>query len=120
MNFVAVSFALLLNGCNDALVYGESTNFSLATVKINSDVAEPISVNAGFDRTIGTFAPQQGEGKEAMNMLSRFELLNDPEYLGKLRITTEFASGEAAKKMVEVNDQGTKNLMNYTTSQPEQ
>ena len=65
--------ALALGGCSNALIYGESTNFSLASLKLNDSVAEPISVNSGLERTVAALAPA-GEKDDAVNMVAGFAL----------------------------------------------
>lgn len=90
-----------LSGCGHALVYGEGTNFSLATLRVNDDPATPLRVVSGLDRTVATIAPQTADGQDAVNMLSDFQLAHPrTSMLGAfgdtLEITTEFVSGAAA------------------------
>ena len=93
-----------LGGCADTLVYGESTNFSLASVKVNTNVAQPFSVNFALDRTVAAMVPPMGPGEEAANMISRFKLDDTGNVIfGTKKITTEFASGRAAEVMVTTN-----------------
>ena len=119
--FLFISASILLSGCQKALIYGESTNFSLATLKVNSDVAEPLAINAGYDRSVAAVSPPKGtdaNGKEAMNMVSHFELTNDAEPFGTLAIATEFASGKAATNMVNFNPDGAAGLMKINFVKP--
>jgi hypothetical protein len=72
---------LLLMGCADGLMYGERTSFDLASVRLNDDPSEPVSVKLGFNRSVAMAAPAIG-GK----------IENDPSTEGIRRVTPD---GEA-------------------------
>jgi len=106
--------ATALTGCQDTLVYGESTAFNLA-IHVNDNPQTPIEVNAGLKRYIGEMAPavahktdKKGKTKasgEAVSSFSGFALTyeKDPTFAigGTLHIRTQFASGAAAKELAE-------------------
>lgn len=95
-------------GCQDTLVYGESTEFNLA-IHVNDNPQTPVEVNAGLKRYVGEKAPplaiktdddgQKASG-EAVSSFSGFALEyeeNDAFALaGTLHIRTQFATGAAA------------------------
>lgn len=105
--------AISLAACEQTLVYSERTGFKLG-VGVNDDKSTPIEVTAGFKQTVVAFVPPkegvQGEGKdkhakgEAVSMFSGFRLENEDASItnlfnSTLRIRTQFASGNAAKKV---------------------
>jgi hypothetical protein len=98
-SIVLLLFTLgMLSACSDALVYGESTNFSLASVKFNDNVARPFSVNVGLDRTVAALVPPMGTGDESANLIAGFRLTDDSNApFGTKTITTTFASGRAGE-----------------------
>lgn len=100
---IAAGFAA---GCQDTLVYGESTAFNLA-IHLNDNPQTPIEVNAGLKRHVGEMAPpvamSEDEGKavgEAVSSFSGFRLRYEEDensvLLGDLYIRTQFATGKAA------------------------
>lgn len=108
----ALSFILLalgLGACENTLIYGERTGFNLA-ISVNDDPATPLTVNAGFERSVAGLVPpvetskdSGGENQavgEAVNMFSGFKLLYTEDktsvFGGTLTIRTQFASGAAA------------------------
>jgi hypothetical protein len=113
--------AMALTGCQDTLVYGESTAFNLA-IHVNDNPQTPIEVNAGLKRYIGEMAPpvahktdKNGKTKasgEAVSSFSGFALNyeEDPTFAigGTLHIRTQFASGAAAKELSESPKQAAK------------
>src|SRR6185312_13164791 len=94
--------ATALTGCQDTLVYGESTAFNLA-IHVNDNPQTPIEVNAGLKRYIGEMAPavahktdKKGKTKasgEAVSSFSGFALTyeKDPTFAigGTLHIRTQ-------------------------------
>lgn len=99
---------VLLGGCTNALIYGERTSFNLA-ISVNDDAAVPVSINAGLQRNVITFAPpvaersmngQTSAAGESVAAVSRFDLAYTPGAAGPLAgtlvIRTQFLSGEAA------------------------
>jgi hypothetical protein len=98
----------LLLGCQDTLVYGESTAFNLA-IHANDNPQTPIEVNAGLKRHVGEMAPpvlttddDNGTTKaagEAVSSFSGFALTYDRDgvFSGDLFIRTQFASGLPAQ-----------------------
>jgi hypothetical protein len=98
----------LLVGCQDTLVYGESTAFNLA-IHANDNPQTPIEVNAGLKRHVGEMAPpvlttddDNGTTKaagEAVSSFSGFALTYDRDgvFSGDLFIRTQFASGLPAQ-----------------------
>lgn len=101
-------------GCQDTLVYGESTEFNLA-IHVNDNPQTPVEVNAGLKRYVGEKAPplaikkdDNGQNKadgEAVSSFSGFalEYEENPVFalLGTLHIRTQFASGAAAAALAE-------------------
>ena len=104
---------LALGGCADGLVYGERTSFNLASIRLNDDPAQPVSVELGFDRDVVLVAPPIGgvvvdDGErtpsgEAVSQFSTFTVKSTTPFLEPPTSTTEllgvqtrFASGEAA------------------------
>lgn len=94
-------------GCQDTLIYGESTAFNLA-IHVNDNPQTPLEVNAGLKRYVGEMAPpvltkddDQGSKKaagEAVSSFSGFALTYDREGIfGNLFIRTQFASGLPAQ-----------------------
>lgn len=107
----AIIMAAALNGCSDALVFGEKSGFNLA-INVNDDPSTPIHVNAGFERKVGTVVPplevtkddkgHSAASGEAVSLFSGFQLKYDEPgiptpFSGKLTIRTQFASGLAAQ-----------------------
>jgi hypothetical protein len=88
----------MLAACSDALIYGETTNVSIATVKLNDNVAQPISANFGLNRTVVAAVPPMDGGGEAANLVTGFKM-DDQGHLpfGTKTITTTFASGRAGE-----------------------
>ncbi len=111
--------ALLLAGCGEALVYSEGTNISLASITVNDNIAEPLSVNFGLKRTVATIAPHRGNDDEAVNMVSGFKYDNEDAFLGTLSITTEFASGKAALTLAKQNSEAAIRIMNIDFVEPD-
>ncbi len=104
-----LGMAGLSAGCQDTLVYGESTAFNLA-IHLNDNPQTPIEVNAGLKRHVGEMAPpvatSADEGTavgEAVSSFSGFRLRyeEDPNsvLLGDLYIRTQFATGAAANEL---------------------
>lgn len=115
--------AMLVAGCADGLVYGERTSFDLASVRLNDDPSEPVSVKLGFNRSVAMAAPAIGgrvedverkangneirrvtpEG-ESVSHFSSFTLKSVPPFVRStsgeqealLDVQTRFASGQAA------------------------
>lgn len=112
--FLLASSIFVLSACGNALMYGEGTNFSLATVHLNDDPATPIRIVSGLDRTVAALAPRKAQGKEVVNMVSDFDLKHPGSnpFTDTLSINTEFASGEAALKAAEKPDVAAK-IMNF-------
>lgn len=108
------SSILALSACSNALMYGEGTNFSLATVHLNDDPATPIRIVSGLDRTVAALAPRKAEGKEVVNMVSDFDLKHPGSnpFTDTLSINTEFASGAAAMEAAGKPDVAAK-IMNF-------
>lgn len=107
----AVIAGVMLTGCQDTLIYGESTAFNLA-IHANDNPQTPIEVNAGLKRYVGEMAPpvltkenDQGTKKadgEAVSSFSGFALTYDPDGIfGELFIRTQFASGVPAQLLAE-------------------
>ncbi len=111
--------ALLLGGCNKALIYAEGTNVSIATVRVNDDVTEPVSVNFGLDRTVAAVVPPKTANGEAVNMISGFMLENDDNFFSTLTIKTQFASGQAGLDLAIHNPQAAAQIMNITSVAPD-
>lgn len=114
--------ALVLGGCADALIYGENTNFSLASVKLNDSVAEPVSVNVGLERAVAAIAPAVKNGNEAVNMVAGFALDHEDEdgsLFDVLKIRTEFAAGEAGRKLAEDNPEAAARIMQLSFAGPD-
>jgi hypothetical protein len=114
--------ALLVAGCVDGLVYGERTSFDLASVRVNDDPSEPVSVKLGFDRSVALAAPAIGgrveeevvvDGRtyrritpegEAVSQFSSFTMKStapfvrslDDEPDALLEVQSRFATGQAA------------------------
>ena len=110
---LAVIFMLIgLNGCGNAILYGEGTNISIATLKVNNDPATPVQINTGLDRTVAAMAPRQGDGEEAMSLLSGFKFKDTKEAFGTLTIDTQFASGAAATTIAKQKPALAKSIMN--------
>jgi hypothetical protein len=111
MGFIA---CIATSGCQDTLVYGESTEFNLA-IHVNDNPQTPVEVNAGLKRYVGEKAPpvaikKDGNGQkkadgEAVSSFSGFalEYEENPVFalLGTLHIRTQFASGAAAAALAE-------------------
>lgn len=101
-------------GCQDTLVYGESTEFNLA-IHANDNPQTPVEVNVGLKRYVGEKAPpvavkEDGNGQtkadgEAVSSFSGFalEYEENPVFAlaGTLHIRTQFASGAAAAALAE-------------------
>ncbi|HET6160388.1 MAG TPA: hypothetical protein VFE34_18735 [Dongiaceae bacterium] len=96
-------------GCQDTLIYGESTSFNLA-IHVNDNPQTPLEVNAGLKRYVGEMAPpvatkKDDAGKtkadgEAVSSFSGFALTYDREGIfGDLFIRTQFASGQPAREL---------------------
>ncbi len=95
-------------GCQNTLVYGEKTAFSMA-IHLNDNPQTPVEVNMGLKRHVGEVAPpvatQEEAGKdvavgESASSLSGFRLRYEENpnniLLGDLYIRTQFATGIAA------------------------
>ncbi|MBI1733208.1 MAG: hypothetical protein HYR49_10655 [Gammaproteobacteria bacterium] len=105
-------FAATLGACTDALVYGESTNLSIASFKVNDNVAQPFSVNFELDRTVAALVPPMHAGGEAANLIAGFKMDDSGKLpFGTKTITTEFASGKAAEVMVQKHPQEALRIM---------
>jgi hypothetical protein len=123
--FLVLIALVALPGCQSALIYGERTSFNLAAVRLNDDIAEPVKINIGLSRSVGTMAPPRGgnvqstpttdggaktkdakvDSGEAVSVFSSFDLQyvtgsgttpTLPLVDGDLSIVTRFASGQAA------------------------
>ena len=99
--------SLPLSGCGNALIYGEGTNFSLTTLRLNDDAATPVRIVSGLDRTVAAVVPRRNHDGDAVNMSALFDLEHKqdsktfPSVFGDtLKITSEFASGAAAIKSI--------------------
>ncbi len=114
-----VTCALLVIGCNKALIYSEGTNVSLATLKVNDDVTEPVSVNFGLERTIAVVAPPKTKDGDSINMVSGFMLDDDGSPFGTMTIKTQFASGEAGLNLATNSPQAAAQIMNVTSVKPD-
>jgi hypothetical protein len=114
--------ALLVVGCVDGLVYGERTSFDLASVRVNDDPSEPVSVKLGFDRSVALAAPAIGgkveeemvvDGRtyrritpegEAVSQFSSFTMKSTAPFVRSLEdepdallgVQSRFATGQAA------------------------
>lgn len=94
--------SLPLSGCGNALIYGEGTNFSLTTLRLNDDAATPVRIVSGLDRTVAAVVPRRNHDCDAVNMSALFDLKHEKlhafpsVFSDTLKITSEFASGEAA------------------------
>lgn len=109
---LTVLASMALPGCQDTLVYGESTAFNLA-IHVNDNPQTPIEVNAGLKRYVGEKAPplavEKDEGKtkasgEAVSSFSGFALAYERAPLalaGTLHIRTQFATGAAASALAD-------------------
>jgi hypothetical protein len=104
---------MALSGCQDTLVYGESTAFNLA-IHVNDNPQTPVEVNAGLKRYVGEKAPpvllekDQGKNKasgEAVSSFSGFSLVYERNaalaLAGTLHIRTQFATGSAAAALAD-------------------
>lgn len=119
ISILMILFLLSAGGCNKALVYSEGTNLSLASVKLNDNVAEPISVNLGFDRTVAAMAPPRGDVDDTVNMVSAFRMDQDSSGIsGTLTINSEFASGDAATASVEGDAEAAMSILSLTAGPP--
>ncbi|HMD65446.1 MAG TPA: hypothetical protein VKG22_02195 [Stellaceae bacterium] len=104
----ALTLLFLVAGCGRTLVFGERDGFNFA-IRADSASQPPLEVNFGLDRTVGTIIPPaaQVDGRpagEGVNMFAGFQIDRDdtgtPTLFGvKIRVGTQFASGEAAKKV---------------------
>ena len=102
------ALSLPLSGCSNALIYGEGTNFSLTTLRLNDDAATPVRIVSGLDRTVAAVVPRRNHdgGGDAVNMSALFDLKHEKlhGFLGvfsdTLKITSEFAAGAAAIKLI--------------------
>ncbi|HBT02530.1 MAG TPA: hypothetical protein DEB47_22385 [Citreicella sp.] len=104
----AVSALLFgLGACSDGLVYGERSGFNLA-IRSDPAASAPIEVNSGLQRRVVVSIPPSGQDAagrpagEGVNMFSRFDVRRvagdgDTDLGGKVRISTSFVSGSAAK-----------------------
>jgi hypothetical protein len=104
-----VAIVLLVGGCGRTLVFGERDGVNFA-IRANSTSSPPIEVNFGLHRVVATIVPPAGGTSdtptgEAVNMFAGFQVerfndltLNKPVSVD-LQITTQFASGDAAKKV---------------------
>ena len=118
-HLLPIGAVLALSACSEALIYGESTSFSVASVKLNDNVAEPIGVNVGLKRTVAALAPS-GENGDSVNMVAGFALDHtDGGWFGVLNIRTEFASGEAGKDLAENNPKAAARIMNLSLNGPD-
>jgi hypothetical protein len=101
-----------LGACGDALIYGERTSVDVASVRLNDDAAQPLSINLGFNRQVVTVAPplcgtvvENGKSVasgEAISQFSTFRVKAVPAFVGEaqptlLAIQSRFASGQAAR-----------------------
>jgi hypothetical protein len=103
-----LALLFLVAGCGRTLLFGERDGFNFA-IRADSASQPPLEVNFGLDRTVGTIIPAaaQVDGRpvgEGVNMFAGFQIDRDdagtPTPLGvKIRVGTQFASGEAAKKV---------------------
>lgn len=114
----ALVAVLLVAGCADGLVYGERTAFNLASVRLNDDPSQPVSIKVGFDRDVVLVAPPIGgkvvekdgdDGQhttargEAVSQFSTFTIKSTAPFLNPtapadlLQVQTRFASGHAAR-----------------------
>jgi hypothetical protein len=121
LRFLALAALIVLCGCQDTLVYGESTAFNLA-IQVNDNPQTPIEVNAGLKRHIGEMAPplavktsENGKTKadgEAVSSFSGFALTYEKNetfaIAGTLHIRTQFATGAAANELAEDPQQAAK------------
>ena len=55
-----IAAGLPIVGCADGLVYGERTSFSVASLRLNDDPAQPVAVKLGFNRDVVLVAPPIG------------------------------------------------------------
>lgn len=101
--FAVVGVLLLpLSGCGNALIYGEGTNFSLTTLRLNDDPATPVRIVSGLDRSAAAVVPRRDHDKDAVNMSADFSLDHKKTgglfsaFTDTLTITTEFSAGDAA------------------------
>jgi hypothetical protein len=106
-SLAAIGVAALIGGCGKTLVFAERDGVNFA-VRANASSTPPIEANFGLNRTIATIVPPAGEVSgsnrpdgDAVSMFAGFQIDNtlDPKAPLKadLEISTQFASGEAAK-----------------------
>jgi len=101
-----------LAGCGNALLYGEGTNISLATIKVNDNPATPVQLHTGLHRTVAAIVPRQNDGAEAMNLISGLHFTDTKQMFGTLTVETQFASGRAATEIADKNPSLAKSIMN--------
>jgi hypothetical protein len=130
-----LSIFVALTSCSNALIYSEGTNVSIASIKVNDNVGEPLSLVTGLDRTVAVISPPAKSNQESVNMLSGFKLdqhdektsalaaaetagLPDEANFGidTLEIRSEFASGSAAVIMAESNSGAAASILNVAYS----
>jgi hypothetical protein len=83
---VLLPWVVFLAGCVPALIYGERTSLSIASVNVNDDVAEPVRVHVGFRRTVGTLAPARGGNARETS---------DTERSAKGTVSPDYSEGKA-------------------------
>lgn len=112
--------SLSLVGCDRHMVFAERTGVNML-VSVGQDVDRPLNVNAGVERRILAFSPptkgftytdngrKQAKG-DAASLLSGFEMQykkgSDP-FDGEVSVSTQFASGMAAREAAESSALGT-------------
>jgi hypothetical protein len=108
---LALGVTLIVAGCGRTLVFAERDGVNFA-IRADSAAKPPLEINFGLDRVVGTVVPPAGEqdgrpAGEAVNMFAGFQVqrysdLSLEKPVGvDLEITTQFASGEAARNVAE-------------------
>jgi hypothetical protein len=103
---VALGVAASVAGCGRTLVFAEQDGVNFA-IRVNGSSSTPIEANFGLNRTIATIVPPAGEASgrpdgDAVSMFASFQIDNtlNPAQAplnASLEISTQFASGDAAK-----------------------
>ena len=111
LSALALGVTLTIAGCGRTLVFGERDGVNFA-IRADSAAKPPLEITFGLDRVVGTIVPPAGEkdgrpAGEAVNMFAGFQVqrysdLSPEKPVGvDLEITTQFASGEAARWVAE-------------------
>ncbi len=116
---LCVGSVAALSGCAQSIVYGEGTNISIATLKVNDNPATPLQITTGLNRTVAALVPRQGSDGEAMNLISSFKFKDDPHAFGKLTIDTQFVSGQAAVQLAKKHPAAASAIMNLSDVTPD-